>query len=195
MKKVFWGGMIGGVLFLMGSAQAVDTLICPNLDLKVLTPQECNTPKFLEVYAPKYLKQEMNRFNLILNDLHHDNASPPDKVVDKIMYDFREHKSCLEKICADSFDVCAQSSFGSTTTNQRSWCFGKVNQVLDLQRAKMDYIATGNQARKERSLMEEKLNAMGERFGQFIHERFINILNQAERLEAKINYLILSPKR
>ena len=139
----------------------------------------------------------VNRYTKeVLDAIHHENVSDPKFVAEEGIKQFRIHHQCLHDICRDIFFTCEEYAEGDSKAfmQQYQWCLGKAAKITELQKAKLEFIAVGNQARKERSLLEEKFVAVHVRFIDLIHERMNNLLTHLDRFVEKVDFLIMYPK-
>lgn len=152
--------------------------------------------KFLEQYGGAELKCETERFqNEVLDRAHHDNGSNPEFIAKEGVKQLRIHHQCLKDICRNVFLECLRypGAANQDVEQQLDWCWKKSNRLLDLQKTKFRSIASANQERKERSLLDEKFAAIRERFRKHIHERMSQLLIHVTKFEKKVDRLIYNP--
>ncbi len=167
---------------------------------KFLEEGKCADPRFMEVYGPEEFEKQIGVLNEGFDALFLDNQANPDKVVSEGIEEVRWFHACLEYTCEQIIQDCAGNEGGNLKGSQAflgqlSWCLDKSDRLLDIQLAKLDYITTGSQAFKERSLLEEYLAAIGERLAIYVHDRLVNLTSSFAKLERAINVLIKYPKR
>ncbi len=183
-------------------ARDQEKIECPlreNVEWEIELPQEedCKNMTFLKYFAAKNFHNEMRELQKVFDVIHHDNVSNPEFIVSQGVKHLRIHHQCLQDICRNVLWKCAGTPHLRKTqvSDEWGWCKEKANKIMDLQKAKFEFIATGNQARKERILLEEKFRAIRERFRNQIHERMTNFLVQLKRFEGHVDKLIRWPKR
>jgi hypothetical protein len=162
-----------------------------------LTESQCLEDKFMEIYGKNVLQKLNNNFQKkVLEPAYHDNINNPEFMVRKVFYELRIYKKHLEWVCKDIYKTCLPyNSNGNIILSQKNWCENKIDELFELQILKTNYLLTANQSRKERMLLEEKFKAIGMRFRNYIHDRYINVLTSLERLSYKINFFIPNPNR
>ncbi len=161
-------------------------------------PMQADRGKFIEQYGAAEFKCETERFQeKVLDEIHHDNVSNPEFLSVEGVKQLRIHHQCLQDICNDVILECLKvpNVDNREMEEQLDWCRLQAEKLLEVQKMKIDFIVTGNQGRKERSLLEEKFNAIRERFMNHIHERMNHLLTHIKRFESKVNKLIKYPKR
>ena len=172
---------------------------CPRADAieRPKIPEDCKNKSFLRLLGEKNFARETSEIQKMLDKTHHDNISNPEYIVDDGNKELRLHHQCLDQICRAVFGECMKTPEleGVDAKGEYDWCIAKANQLIELQKTKFDYVATGNQARKERALLAEKFSEIHEKFADHIQDRMSNLLIAFRRFEVKVDKLIKWPKR
>jgi hypothetical protein len=127
-----------------------------------------------------------------LNQVHLDNKSNATFIANKIVFELRQHQECLQDICQKVFDQCGNST--EQDFNQKQWCDDKVEQLMELQKTEIHATATNTQARKERSLLKQKLVAIEVRSQKYFIELLTTFTKDLKRFEGKVSKFIKFPK-
>ena len=152
--------------------------------------------KFLEQYGGAEMTCEVKRFQKdTLDKAHHDNVSNPEFIAKEGIKKLRMHHQCLQDICRNVYQECLKypGAENQDIEQQLEWCRRRADRLFDLQKEKLFFIATTNQERKERSLLDEKFSSLRERFKEHIHERTDELLTHVHRFEQRIDRLIYNP--
>ena len=217
----FWGSVFFGNLFVVKAEGTESPSGGPQIETEIKCPRTIPMPpkefclgksasgslcgggalqadrgKFLEQYGGAEMKCEAKRFQEdVLDKIHHDNVSNPEYIAEEGVKQLRIHHQCLQDICRNIWLECIKYPGGANQDieQQQKWCENQADRLLELQKSKLHYIASTNQERKERSLLDEKFAAIRERFRKHIHERMNQLLTHIRRFESKVDRLIYKP--
>ncbi|GEM_PF-1559959 len=148
-----------------------------------------------EVLMAPLFRTEINKFHReVLLPAYRDNISNPNFMADKLILEARKHNLCLEDVCEKIFDQCRNSTGSGQNVRQGHQCFNIADQISDLALFKIKTVAFQNQARKERTFLRQKHEAIFTRFQIFSHSKFIQVTDLMDRFVEKVTYLIPDPE-
>ncbi|MCF7906281.1 hypothetical protein K9L63_03805 [Candidatus Gracilibacteria bacterium] len=171
-------------------------VVCPRFDQipNFKDDPRCNQFRFFEFLALDALRTEVELFQTeILNAIYHDNVLDPNAIAELGVLEIRKHDQCLQDICTQVFQQCGKNLKISQNYNQDAWCREKGNQLGVLARTGLFTAATENQARKERSLLKQKINGLSTRFHTYFHFWMPTTVNDFRTFVEKVYNFIRSP--
>ena len=185
-------------IFLTSSVFAIKLecpLIIPN-ELLNLTKQECSLNNYNEILPKDRFQRIGTYFQRELTKAYTDTITPPSILTKKLIHLHRQYRECLYKVCENMESTCRTKGDANKSSDFiYNWCNNTAAKLVSYQKTKINYLALQNQANKQIARIQAKFDSIGERFMNHIEERYINVLNQTERFEAKVNALILYPKK
>jgi hypothetical protein len=197
--KIFWGFLGLGVLSAPVVISASSILQCP-VQYQKITPQDCGeTHHYMQIHVENRMGVINDYFRKnTLTGMHQDETNHPEVINQKSTDAQSQYYFCLQQLCDESANTCekANPEMGSHSGfGQRSWCREKAEALVHLKAQEMTYVSVQNQARKERNLFEEKHKAISARFRKYLHTYLIDLVNQVDRFESRVNYFIQNPVR
>ncbi len=202
MKKI----IISFSLFLIGISSTSakdDFLTCPKERIPDFSAHDlCGKAQATELLTgvndrgDSAFETELKTFRAeTLNQIHLDNKSHPTFIVNKAVFNLRQHQECLQAICQKAFLQCGNTTSSKEQNfNQKDWCDSKVNQLIKLQKTEISTIVINNQARKERSLLKQKLVAIEVRTQKYFIDLLTTFTRDLKKFEGKVNKFIKYPK-
>jgi len=194
---------LSSLFFLLSSsptwAQETDeeaVVACPREDQIPDFTQDarCDTFRLFEFLAVDAMKTEVELFQTeVLDKIRKDNSSDPNFIANQGVLEIRKHDQCLQDICAKVFSQCGTNVKISQNYNQNAWCREKGLALSNLARSGLDTVAVENQARKEQSLLKEKLNGMSTRFFTYFHYWMPQTVNDFRIFVEKVYNFIRNP--
>lgn len=201
MKKIF----ILGLVFFSGIynvSASDDFLTCPREIPDFSTHDLCKKSQATELLAGANDREdsafttELKDFRKeVLDKIHLDNKSHPTFVANKTVFELRQHQECLQAICQKVFLQCSDPSVSKEQNfNQKQWCDTKINQLIEFQKTEIYTTATKNQARKERSLLKQKLVAIEVRAQKYFIELLTSFIRDLKQFEGDVTKFVRYPK-
>ena len=154
----------------------------------------CQNNRTTELTAASCLKKETDAFQKsVLDTLNADNGSNANFISEKGILELRKQHQCLEKICHDVFEACSSSQGPTYSTG--NWCSTQVQNLERISQTKLEVVASGNQARKNRSLLKEKFMAIATRFSSngYFQYWMPKVVNGIKDFTDKVNFFIMFP--
>lgn len=155
----------------------------------------CSSENFFKTEVSPKIENINKIFQKNLDEAFYDNQANHEFSVQETIKNFRIYHYCFEDLCDRVFKNCASNNSNARTLEEFKWCKNKQEKLELLQKRKIHFIVTNNIERKHRSLFEEKINALGSRFNQFIHPKMKEINSTLDKAKGSIGkFLILYPK-
>jgi len=204
IKKFFSLLLFINIFFITAFADDKISVICPRQDSipdfstnSMCQIQQKNTLKknYFELFAIKALENEIQFFDdEVLSKINMDNASNTNFITQKSIYELRRHQDCLEKICYKIFAQCGEFYSKELNLKGENWCKAKINDIMELEKEKTKSVILGNQARKHRSLLKQKLVAIDVRFNKYFYSLMMENVQELLKFYGKVTKFIYDPK-
>lgn len=201
MKKIFISIIVLFSGFNCVSATD-DFLTCPREIPDFSSHDLCKKSQAIELLAgasdreDSAFTEELKDFRTeVLDRIHRDNKSNATFVANKTIFELRQHQECLQAICQKVFLQCSDPSVSKEQNfNQKQWCDSKIDQLIKFQETEIYATAVNNQARKERSLMKQKLVAIEVRAQKYFISLLTNFIRDLKQFEGDITKFVKYPK-
>lgn len=161
----------------------------------IFEEEACSKKDFFKTNVSPKIETINKMFQENLNEVYHDNQAHHKFIVQKTINNFRIYHYCFEDLCDAVYKNCASKNSNTRTFDESEWCKNRQTKLELLQKRKIHFILTDNEERKNRSLLEEKINALCSRFNEFIHPKMKEINSALDKAIGSIGeFLILNPK-
>lgn len=158
-------------------------------------PNECKDRRNTENLATRMLKDEAKHFhNEVLTHIHTNNQGNPNHIAQKAIWNLRTYNECLTQICYAVFSSCDPNNkrFSDSFDAER-WCKETTEQIFQLGQTQTRVGIEENFARKDRSLMKQKFNAIATRFQEYHQHWMTKTVNNLKAFAQKVTVFIRNP--
>lgn len=147
-----------------------------------------------EIVVPEFFENELDYYQGILDAIYRDNVVNPNVIAEKGILALRQHNECLREICYNAFNKCTHDLSPDKIYDQGyTWCDTKHAELDLINRTKLYYITTSNQARKETSLQKQKWQAIDTRGKQYFHHWLGKFVQNFQKFVDKVFNFIATP--